>query len=109
MSNSAASTATCSVFSRQNAIRLFDAAYGEITAVDYVVEMEFLLDFHGRELLSALRQRVSPGWNALPDETLVLAAAAEYKANPLLYGKDDFRDLANGVRALAGLSPVGGP
>lgn len=109
VSNSAAATASCMVFSRQNAIRHFDASFDEITAESYIGEMEFLIDFHGLDLLGELRLRVSPGRNALPDDRLVLGAAAEYEANPLLYGKDDFRDLANGVRALAGLGPVGGP
>jgi hypothetical protein len=89
---------------------LFDAAYAQVTAVDYFAEMEFLIDFHGKDLLKTFQQwlgsrNVPLSFKGLCDE-LLPAAVQCYGANRAIYGSDDFRDLANGVRALAGLAPL---
>lgn len=51
VSDAASQTASCPQFQRENAIRLFDVAYAEMTADSYVMEMEFSIDFHGKKLL----------------------------------------------------------
>jgi hypothetical protein len=72
--------------------------------------MEFLIDFHGRDLLKEFRQwlgshKVPLSYDRLREE-LIPAAVQEYEGNRRIYGEDDFRDLANGVRSLAGLAPL---
>jgi hypothetical protein len=88
----------------------FDRAYAEVTAHDCLVGLECLIDFHGRDLLRAFHQRLASfgirlSFDRLLDE-LIAAVIEEYRDNRSLYGSDDFRDLANGVRSLAGLDPV---
>ena len=83
----------------------FEAAYAEVTAQAYNADLEFLLDFHGRNLLEAFHQklvhdRVRLSYKYLLDE-LISAAIEEYKENRTVYGTDDFRDLANGLPPLA--------
>jgi hypothetical protein len=106
----AARTAACADFGRDAVIVLFDTAYAEITADPYVLNMEFLIDFHGRDLLKDFHQwlvshRVPLSYKRLRDE-LIPAAVRQYDGNRAIYGTDDFRDLANGVRSLAGLPPL---
>jgi hypothetical protein len=106
----AAQTAECASFHRDAVIVLFDTAYAEITADSYVLDMEFLIDFHGRDLLKAFHQwlgshKVPLSYKRLCDE-LIPAAVRQYGENRAIYGNDDFRDLANGVRSLAGLAPL---
>jgi hypothetical protein len=108
--NAAARTADCSQFRREEAILMFDAAYAEITAELYVTGMEFLIDFHGKDLLREFHRwlgsrKVLMSYDRLRGE-LIPAAVQEYEVNRKLYGEDDFRDLANGVRSLAGLTPL---
>ncbi len=91
-------------------VPLFDAAHTEVTTDPYFNGMEFLIDFHGRDLLreflQVLRSNGIPvSFDRLVTE-LIPAAVEEYKGNRTVYGQDDFRDLANGVRALAGLTPL---
>lgn len=110
VANVAAQTAASSQFRRENATRLFDSAYAEITATTYLAQMAFLIDFHGRDLLREIHgwmnaRGISLPYGRLRDE-LIPAAIQEYEVNRLVYGQDDFRDLANGVRALAGLAPL---
>ena len=91
-------------------IRLFDTAYAEVTASSYIEDMEFLIDFHGRDLLKAFQAWLaSRGFlRAYKDlcRDLISAAVRQYGDNRAIYGKDDFRDLANGVRSVAGLAPL---
>jgi hypothetical protein len=97
-------------FGREAVIIWFDSAYGEVTGAAYLASLEFLIDFHGRDLLTEFQQWLSSrsvqlSYNLLLTE-LIPAAVEEYTTNRAVYGSDDFRDLANGVRALAGLPPV---
>jgi hypothetical protein len=106
---SALQTADWPGFRREAVILLFDTAYAEVTADSYITGMEFLIDFHGRDLLKAFQQwlgsrKVPLSHKRLCDE-LIPAAVRQYEGNRAIYGKDDFRDLANGVRSLAGLAP----
>jgi hypothetical protein len=45
----AVQTAECPNLEREAIIRLFDTAYAEVTASSYIEDMEFLIDFHGRD------------------------------------------------------------
>jgi hypothetical protein len=72
--------------------------------------MEFLIDFHGRDLLKEFLQwlgspRLPLSYNRLRDE-LIPDAIPESEGNRGIYGKDDFRDLANDVRSMARLPPL---
>ena len=106
----AAQTAECPSLEREAIIRLFDTTYTELTTESYVKSMEFLIDFHGRDLLKGFRDWLASRKVHLSYERLCLAlipaAVRQYGENREIYGTDDFRDLANGVRALAGLAPV---
>ena len=86
---------------------LFDQTYAEVTADDYVKQREFLIDFHGRDLLKAFHQwlgrRAAPPFYDTLRRELISAAVRQYGENRAIYGSDDFRDMANGVRLLAGL------
>ncbi len=106
----AAQTAACTSFQRDAVTLVFDTAHAEITADFYVSSMEFLIDFHGRDLLKAFHQwlhsrRIPLSYKSLRDQ-LVPAAVQQYQGNRMIYGTDDFLDLANGVRSLAGLAPL---
>jgi|GEM_PF-2410437 len=100
----------CVQFRPQNVAPYFDAAYEEITADQYVSQMEFLVDYHGRDLLKEFRQRLFDQGARLSYErlceALIPAALLEYEENRNVFGKDDFRDLANGVRLFAGLTEL---
>jgi hypothetical protein len=106
----AAQTAECAAFRREAVILLFETAYAEVTTTSYVGGMEFLIDFHGRDLLKAFHQwlgsrKIPMSYKRLCDE-LIPAAVQQYRDNRTIYGNDDFRDLANGARSLAGLAPL---
>ncbi len=103
-------TAECPSLEREAMIRLFDTAYAEVTASSYIEDMEFLIDFHGRDLLKAFQawlasRRFVRYYKDLCRD-LISAAVRQYGDNRAIYGKDDFRDLANGVRSVAGLAPL---
>jgi hypothetical protein len=105
--NAAKYTAGCPQFGSEAVAALFDRTLAEITAPLYVNGMEFLIDCHGRDLLKdfvqVLRTRgVQLSYERLRDE-LVLAVVEEYRENPAVFGRDDFLDLANGIRSLAEL------
>jgi hypothetical protein len=95
---------------RANVLPFFDQAYAEVTAAQYMTEMEFLVDFHGRELLRELYRRLLPQGTRLSFDRLcgelTSAAVNEYDKDRGVYGSDDFLDLANGVRSLAALPPL---
>jgi hypothetical protein len=104
------SASHCSKFRREFVLPFFDAAYAEVTAQEYTSDMQFLVDFHGRKLLREFYRRLFPhgsrlSFDGLCDE-LSQAAVKEYEQDRGVYGADDFRDLANGVRSLVGLSPL---
>ena len=89
----------------------YDDELARLTAADYLRDMTFLEEFHGRDLLGEFCEWLQREHNAtLPRKLLIKelekAAPSAYKANRLLYGTDDFLDLANGVRALAKLPPI---
>jgi hypothetical protein len=88
----------------------FDDIFASVTAVPYLKQLEFLLDFHGKELLKDFRDwleglGVRFSFDRIRKE-LVDAAPEVYAGNRMIYGHDDFLDLANGVRAWAGLPPL---
>jgi hypothetical protein len=106
----AAQTAACPSFHRDAVAALFDTTHAEITADSYIKDLEFLIDFHGRDLLKAFRHwlvsfKVPLSYERLSGE-LIPTAVRQYAANRAIYGSDDFLDLANGVRSLAGLAPL---
>ncbi len=104
---SAADTAACEHFRREAVSTLFDIAHAEITAESYIRDLEFLVDFHGKDLLGAFHQwlasRKIPLSRPRLGNVLIPAAVDAYREDRTIYGRDDFRDVANGVRALAGL------
>jgi hypothetical protein len=106
----AVQTAECEKLRREAIAALFDETYAGVTTDAYVKEMEFLIDFHGRDLLKAFHQwlgsRETPPFYDTLCRELISAAVQQYEVNRTIYGKDDFRNLANAVRALAGLTPL---
>src|SRR5262249_40187678 len=100
----------CPSLERGAIIQLFDTTYAELTTDVYVKTTGFLIDFYGRDLLKAFRdwlssRRIHLSYEKLCDE-LIPAAVRLYEGNRVIYGTDDFRDMANGVRSLAGLAPL---
>ncbi|HYT92142.1 MAG TPA: hypothetical protein VEL76_25735 [Gemmataceae bacterium] len=91
-------------------VRRFDEIYTRVTANEYIANLQFLSDFHGRDLLGEFRRWLGHIGVHLKYEKLVgelIDAAGEvYAATRAVYTPDDFLDLANGVRALAGLPPL---
>lgn len=106
----AAQAAECPSLGRDAITQLFDSTYAELTTDAYVKEMEFLIDFHGRDLSKAFRDWLASRGIYLSYERLCIelipAAVRQYGEDRAIYGSDDFRDLADGVRALAGLAPL---
>lgn len=102
--------ARCPDFERDSIIHLFDTIYAEITSGDYFEERGFLVDFHGKSLLRNfhrwLESRGTPSFLQTFIPELIRAASDVYREDRTVYGRDDFRDLANGVRSLAGLAPL---
>ena len=89
----------------------YDEHLAALTAPDYLATLRFLEDFDGDELLSALLAWLQTEHRAtVKRKTLVKelerAVPVAYAANRLVFRTDDFLDLANGVRALAGLAPL---
>ncbi|MHB1555995.1 MAG: hypothetical protein ACYC61_00815 [Isosphaeraceae bacterium] len=110
VSQAAALTAGCTHFHRDHVRALFDAAYAQTSAEGYLTTLEFLIDFHGKDLLGAFHQslcsRKIPLSRDRLCQALIPAAARQYADDRTTYGTDDFLHLANGVRALAGLPPL---
>ncbi len=89
----------------------YDEILTSLTEPAYLAELKFIEDFRGRDLLEAFRL-----WLAQEHKSklsyrrfvieLEAAVPTAYRANRQIYGSDDFLDLANGVRALAGLAPL---
>jgi hypothetical protein len=106
--HAAAQTAACASFRREAVTALFDATHVGITAEAYINSLDFLIDFHGRDLLKAFRQWLvslkAPLSYVRLSVELISAAVQQYAADRTIYGKDDFLELANGVRSLAGLA-----
>jgi hypothetical protein len=91
-------------------IQLFDTTYAEVSASSYIEDMKFVIDFHARDLLKAFQEWLASrgfvrGYGRICLD-LIPAVAEQYRDNGAIYGNDDFRDLANGVRSLAGLAPL---
>jgi hypothetical protein len=89
----------------------YDAELARVSGNDYVNDLRFLEEFNGRDLLGVFLKWLQSECHFKPSQKLFLrelekAVPVAYKANRLLYGTDDFLDLANGVRALAGLPPI---
>lgn len=108
--SSAEQASQCEQFRRDNVAPYFDGAYAEFTAARYVAQMEFLVDYHGRDLLKEFHQWLLDQGARLSYErlceALIPAALQEYEENRNVFGNDDFRDLANGVRLFAGLTAL---
>jgi hypothetical protein len=90
----------------------YDKELARISALDYLIHLRFLEEFHGKHLLAVLLEWLQKEYKCpLPAKRLIKsleeALPAAYSADRSLYGTDDFLDLANGVRALAGLPPLG--
>ncbi len=105
--DAAEQTSQCAQFQRENVTPHFDKAYAEITANPYSSQMEFLVDYHGRDLLKEFHQWLWDQGARLSYDNLcgelIPAALQEYEENRNVFGRDDFRDLANRVRLFAGL------
>jgi len=89
----------------------YDTELARVQQQSYVDGMQFLEEFHGRDLLAAFcewlkRKYQSNLTSSRLTEELVKALPIVYQQNRSIHGTDDFLDLANGVRALAGLPPV---
>lgn len=89
----------------------YDDQLARVTAASYLADLRFLEEFNGRELLGAfLAWLQSEHHLSLKRKTftkeLEKAVSIVYRANRSLYGTDDFLDLANGVRGLAGLPAI---
>lgn len=110
VSQAAALTAGCTHFHRDHVRALFDAAYAQTSAEGYLATLDFLTDFHGKDLLGAFHRWLSSRGASLSRkrlcEALIPAATRQYADDRTTYGTDDFLHLANGVRALAGLAPL---
>jgi hypothetical protein len=89
----------------------YDQELENARATAYLADLRFLEDFRGKDLLSAFlawlrrEHHSSLSYKRLVTE-LEQAVPIVYRSNRLVYRTDDFLDLANGVRALAGLPPV---
>jgi hypothetical protein len=90
--------------------RRYDQELARTTDHSYLMGMGFVEEFCGRDMLDALHGWLHERGLRLRKNTFVQAleeaVPIAYRANRQLYGTDDFCDLANGVRALAGLPPV---
>jgi hypothetical protein len=88
----------------------FDHHHSVVTAAKYVHDLQFLVDFHGRDLLKEFRLWLESLGVSLTYESMVKALTSAmvdvYSLNRNIYGTDDFLHLANGVRNLAGLPPL---
>jgi len=89
----------------------YDTELARIQQQSYLNGLHFLEEFHGKDLIPAFLDWLRSQFNAAPThrlfmKELVKAVPIAYRRNRLLYGTDDFLDLANGVRALAGMSPL---
>jgi hypothetical protein len=88
----------------------YDKHYSNLSAAEYLRDLQFLIDFHGRDLLKEFRVWLETLGIHFPYESLIKELAAAmveaYAGNRAIHGTDDFLQLANGVRALAGLGSV---
>lgn len=89
----------------------YDIEVLRLNEADYLNGMRFLEEFHGRDLLATFFEWLQKEYNFLMRKNHLVrelenAVPLVYQGNRLLYGTDDFRDLANGVRALANLPPI---
>ena len=70
-----------------------------------LLEWSFLIDYHGRDLLIAFHQYLNSQGARLSRDRLcnelIPALVEEYQGNRGVFGRDEFLDLANGVRSLA--------
>lgn len=89
----------------------FESEYERITSEEYVGQSTFLEEFHGKDILKAFRMLLNASTGlSLGDKLLraelTTALPDVYSVNRMIFGTDDFKDLANGVRSLAGLAPI---
>ena len=104
-------TAACMYLAPLAIQQRYDDELARITAGGYMSQSCFLEEFHGRDLLGAVHARLNETYKMRLSrktftESLRDAVHVVYSANRLLYGTDDFLDLANGVRALAQMPPL---
>ena len=91
--------------------RRYDDEFARVSAAEYLDNLRFLEEFHGKDLLDAFLAWLQREFKSKLSykyfvKELEAAVPVAYRANRSLYGTDDFLDLANGVRALAGLPPI---
>ena len=92
--DAAEQTSQCEQFRRENVTPHFDKAYAEITANPYSSQMEFLVDYHGRDLLKEFHQWLWDQGARLSYDNLcgelIPAALQEYEENRNVFGKGPF-------------------
>lgn len=91
--------------------RRYDETLATLSASTYLDELKFTEEFNGRALLHVFLEWMGREYKSRLTlkrfvSELERAVPTAYRSNRLLFRSDDFRDLANGVRALAGLPPV---
>lgn len=104
-------TSACTYLAPLEIQQRYDDELARITAGGYMSQSCYLEEFHGRDLLAALHGRLTETYKMRLSrekftEALRDAVHVVYSANRLVYGTDDFLDLANGVRALAQMPPL---
>jgi hypothetical protein len=85
----------------------FEQILAGVTTAEYLRDLRFLEEFNGHDLFDQFRVILQQQGIRLPADKLsgglIDALRDLYRTTPGLFVPDDFRDLANGVRALAGL------
>lgn len=103
----AGEAAACPVLAGATVSARYDEILAHITSPTYSAAMQFLEEFSGHDLLCQCQARLCPRVSIRTLLTELAKALPDvYRAQRDLYGADDFRDLANGERALGGLPPV---
>jgi hypothetical protein len=101
----------CPLLAAEAVVRRYEEHYATLCSADYLQQLTFLEEFRGHDLLERFHEQARAEWKLQQSpkgftKRLIEGLEVAYKAQPNLFGTDDFRDLANGVRALSGLDPV---
>lgn len=89
----------------------YDGELARVSGQTYLNNLHYLEEFHGKDLASAFLEWLQREHKAGLSKKLFIrelekTISGVYEANRLLYGTDDFLELANGVRALGGLPAI---